>query len=246
MPTTDGYQWDGPGYERMFVTTVWPVVRKAGQGELEAQAMLYRMYAYPIYSYLRRKGCGPDDAADLVHDLFYKLLDGNGFSGVNAEKGRLRTWLLRCTDNLLSDGVRKSERQKRGGGEPTISWDALEAENRYRLEPVDPGALEHRFDYTWAQALLQRAMDKLRRECAERMSADRFAVLLGLLVGEGPEITYAGAARSLGVSEKAIKSAMSRLRMRLRQLLREEVSLTVGSGEDLEEEVRYLQKVLRG
>jgi len=53
---------------RSFVTTHWSVVLTAGKPEspqaAEALEKLCRAYWYPLYAYLRRRGCGPEDAED--------------------------------------------------------------------------------------------------------------------------------------------------------------------------------------
>jgi predicted DNA-binding protein (UPF0251 family) len=55
---------------------------------------------------------------------------------------------------------------------------------------------------------------------------------------------YSQAAQRLGISEQAVKGAVFRLRRRLRELVFEEVALTVQSTDDVKEEVRYLYEVL--
>jgi hypothetical protein len=47
------------------------------------------------------------------------------------------------------------------------------------------------------------------------------------------------------LSENAVKSAALRMRRRLAELLREEIAQTVATVSEIDEEIRYLQKVLR-
>ena len=54
----------------------------------------------------------------------------------------------------------------------------------------------------------------------------------------------AEAAARLGLSEAAVKSAIHRLRKRYAELIREEISQTVASDEEVEGEIRHLISAL--
>jgi hypothetical protein len=57
-----------------FATTHWSVVLEARSAESpgagEARERLCRAYSYPLYAYVRRKGYGSHDAADLIQEFF--------------------------------------------------------------------------------------------------------------------------------------------------------------------------------
>src|ERR1700730_4739522 len=63
----------------VFVTTHWSLVLAAGEGSsLQAEAALEnlcRMYWYPVYAYVRRRGFSEHDAKDLTQDFFARLLE---------------------------------------------------------------------------------------------------------------------------------------------------------------------------
>jgi hypothetical protein len=46
------------------------------------------------------------------------------------------------------------------------------------------------------------------------------------------------------MTEAAVKSAVQRLRLRHREILREEIAHTVASPEEIDEEIRHLREVL--
>ncbi len=234
----------GSACRRVFVTTLWGVIGEAKRGDLDAQARLYQTYFYPLYAYFRRRGATPEDAEDLVQDLFLKLVADHGLEGVAPEKGRMRTWLLRCAKNLLLDQAKRAGAAKRGGEAQTLPWDALDAEARYRLEPADLHPPEHQFDRVWARALIDRSLKRLREELQAGAKAEWFDRVKGFLEGDVERGDYGHAARELGTTPNALKVAVHRLRTRLRELLREEVGQTVESADEIDEEIRYLIRVL--
>ena len=238
------HPWDRTGHEAIFVSTVWSAVERAAKGDENAQEELYRKYVYPMYGYLRRKGCSPQDAEDLLQTLFQKLFAREKLAELSSDKGCLRTWLLRCVDNLLLDQIKKRDARKRGDGQSIVSWDALDAEKRYLLEPADPHLPERQFDRKWAQETMQSAVARLEREFEGAENRQRFDALKGLLVADEQPGPYSQTAQRLGISEQAVKGAVFRLRRRLRELVFEEVALTVQSADDVKEEVRYLYEVL--
>ena len=54
-----------------------------------------------------------------------------------------------------------------------------------------------------------------------------------------------GIATRFAVSESAVKVTVHRLRLRFRELLRLEIAHTVARPEEIDEEIRYLARVLR-
>lgn len=61
-----------------------------------------------------------------------------GMARVDAVRGRFRSFLLAGLNYFLSDHQDRTSAQKRGGGQPMLSFmDGSDADERYRLEPVD-------------------------------------------------------------------------------------------------------------
>jgi hypothetical protein len=61
-----------------------------------------------------------------------------------------------------------------------------------------------------------------------------------VLTGQNPESSMAEVARGLGVSHEAVGAAVSRLRKRYRELLRDEIRQTVAEPEEVDDELRSL------
>jgi len=65
---------------------------------------------------------------------------------VDREKGRFRSFLLASLKHYLANEWKKGTRQKRGGHMQTVSFDAMQAEERYRHEPTGESSAELAFD----------------------------------------------------------------------------------------------------
>ena len=102
-----------------FRTTRWSAVLLSAQsqapGSQAALAELCRIYWYPIYSFVRRRGASPEDAQDLTQGFFLHLLAHKALSQVSPVKGKFRSFLLASLQNYLSDEADRARCLKRGG-----------------------------------------------------------------------------------------------------------------------------------
>ncbi len=232
-----------------FATTHWSVVLAAGRDSsanaFEALEQLCRVYWYPLYAYVRRRGYGPEDAQDLTQSFFTRLLEKNYVHQADRGRGKFRTFLLSALNHFLADEWDRAQRLKRGGAQTFVSFDAATAEERYRLEPAHRLDAAKLFERRWATTLLESAMNRLEREFRERDQAKLFDGLRTFLVGDCPDGTYSETAPALGLTSGAMKMAVSRMRARCRDLLREEIAQTVTSPHEAEEEYRSLVAALR-
>jgi DNA-directed RNA polymerase specialized sigma24 family protein len=227
-----------------FPTTHWSRVLMAGdRAEPEARAAMARLcadYWYPLYVFVRRKGYGPDEAADLVQGTFADLLAREGLGGVEPARGRFRSYLMAACAHHIADRRDRDRAARRGGGRPPVPIDRLEAEGRYGAEPAHRLTAERHFERRWALEMLGRAVGRLEAEMAAAGKADLFARLLPALTGGRGEVSHADVAAGLGMTAGAVKTAASRLRRRYGELLREEVARTVAGPDAVDEEVRDL------
>lgn len=229
-----------------FHTTRWTVVLAAqdqeGEAGQQALSLLCREYWYPLYAFVRRSGSSAEDAKDLTQAFFARLLEKDYLSRADREKGRFRTFLLVALKRFLANEWHKAHTRKRGGALVHLSIDTREAEDRYLTEPADPVSPETLYDRRWAYTLIDRALERLRREFRE---VGREAVFDGLkdsLTGADPA-AYAEVAKAIGLSEGATRVAVHRMRRRFGQLFREELAETV-TPENVQEEMRHLRQVL--
>jgi len=231
-----------------FVTTHWSVVLTAKEQDsskaVEALERLCRTYWYPLYAFVRRRGYSAEDAEDLTQGYFAHLLTKDFLLGIGPQKGRFRTFLLKCLSHFLADVWDKRQAACRGGGQSPFSLDALGAESRYRREPTDCLTPEALYERRWANTLLEHVIERLRGEAVEAGNERLFEKLQDLLLGEHPKMTYKEVASALGTTEGAVKMAVSRLRQRFRVILREEIAHTVADSGDVDEEIRHLRAIL--
>jgi RNA polymerase sigma factor (sigma-70 family) len=233
-----------------FRTTHWSVVLLSAQsqapGAQAALAELYKLYWYPLYGYVRRRGYRPEEAQDLTQGFFLHLLEHRALSQVSPSKGKFRSFLLACLKNHLANEAGRARRLKRGGEIDFVPLDAAAGEQRYRFEPVDHLTPETLFDAQWARTLLREVTSRLSQEYAYEGKASTFETLkpfLDPINGPGSR-SYEQAAYTLHVSVGAVKTLIHRLRKQYSLRLREEVARTVTNPEEVDEEIRGLCEAL--
>lgn len=232
-----------------FPVTHWTLVQavQSGSPEEAARALdaICHAYWYPIYAFLRRSGHGAHDAEDLTQAFFERLVTEESLHDAQREHGRLRNFLLGVLRRLLSDRTRHLTTQRRGGAHVHVSFDAMDAEERYACEPQDTRDPELLFAQAWARELLAGVRTKLREAVAATGRGVDFDVVLPFLLLEEEPPTYREVAAQLGSSEAGTRILIHRLRTKFRDLLREEVALTVESEKEIAGEMAWLQTVLR-
>jgi DNA-directed RNA polymerase specialized sigma24 family protein len=236
-----------------FPTTRWSRVAAAGDpADPQARAALEelcRAYWYPLYALIRRKGHGPEEAADLTQDYFARLLDTGRLARADRSKGRFRAFLRADCGFFLAHRAERDRAWKRGGGAAPLWIDARDAEGRYLREPADPGLTPDRlFDRAWALRLLDGALEHLAREYADTGRAAQFEALQVVLSAGPRSVPYAALAARLGTTAGAVQAAVQRLRRRYRDVLRELVAATLEDPDEaaVEEELRALFAALGG
>lgn len=226
-----------------FTTTHWSVVLNARDpvSPLAADALetLCRSYWYPLYVYVRRQGCSPEDAQDLTQGFFTRVLESDFLDRVDRDKGRFRAYLLAALKNFLSDQRDRDRAAKRGGGKTIFSLDGQMAEERYQQEPSDPMSPDKLYERRWAFTVIEEARARLRDEFTRAGKSDLYRQLDALESGEDAR-TYAEVGRALNMSESAVKTAVVRSRRRYGELLREVIAQTVRTASEIDQEIQHL------
>jgi RNA polymerase sigma-70 factor (ECF subfamily) len=233
-----------------FTTTHWSVVLAAQGPSPEAQAALEKLcYTYwrPIYGFVRRQGIQPEEAKDLTQGFFALLLERRDLDAVREEKGRLRSYLLTSLKHFLTNERNRAMAIKRGEGQQRIPLEDLRQRECAGFEPSDTLTPDQTYERRWALSLLDQVLSRLGDEyrASGRGSAGLFDRLQKSLTDEPDRPSPADTAREFGMTESAVRQASYRMRLRYRQLLREEIAHTVLAVGDVDDELRHLVAVLR-
>jgi RNA polymerase sigma-70 factor (ECF subfamily) len=182
----------------------------------------------------------------LTQASFERLLEKNYLAQVDRAKGKFRSFLLGALNHFLADEWDRAHRQKRGGGQTFISLHAQTPEDRYRLEPVDGMDAGKLYERRWALTLFEQALARLEAEFAAAGKREQFERFQDFLLGGRGATTSGKAGAPLAMGEGAVRVAVHRMRQRYGQLVREEIAHTVGSPQEIDEEVAHLCAVLTG
>jgi RNA polymerase sigma-70 factor (ECF subfamily) len=193
---------------------------------------------------VRRRGHSVEDAQDLTQGFFACVLEHNWLARADREKGRFRSFLLMALKRFLAKEWDKVQTLKRGGHIQFVPLQFDTAESRYAREPADTSTPEQVFEKQWALTLLQSVLQRLRADYVAGRQGRLFETLEPCLIGSRETQPYAALATQLGMTEGAVKVAVSRLRKRYRKCLKDEISQTVATPADVDDELCHLFRVL--
>lgn len=230
-----------------FPATRWSLILQARDEQkpkaTEALAELCKAYWKPVYAFLRRQGNTPHDAEDLTQGFFAMLLERDSFATVEEGKGRLRSFLLVALKRFAANEHERTMALKRGGGISHVVLDANAAEEACAVDPGTNVTPELLFERQWALAMLDTVLNKLRTEYAKDGREGVFDALKDRLSADGDGGTLAQIGERLGMNEGALKVAVYRMRQRYRRILQDEITLTVDSPEQVNDEILHLFRV---
>jgi RNA polymerase sigma-70 factor (ECF subfamily) len=211
----------------------------------EAMAQLCQLYWYPLYAYARRQGADADAARDLTQGFFEHLLEHELVARAEASRGRFRSYLLQCFKNFASSERARARREKRGGGDLILSLDVPGMEQRFAGDLADGRDPESLYERQWALAVVEEALRRLRQEFVVAGRERTFTALAPRLTGDPDGVSSRELARELGTTEGTVDVMVHRLRRQYREALSAVVLRTVASPAEVEEELRYLLRVLQ-
>ena len=101
------------------------------------------------------------------------------------------------------------------------------------------------YDQAWAVTLARRAWERLQAAFAEEGKGDLLRDLKPLVAGGGATVPdQSEVAARLGLPISTLRTHLQRLRERYRNALRTEVASTVSDAGEIDEELRYLYRLL--
>ena len=212
-----------------------------------ALAELCQTYWAPLYNFVRSRGYTVDDAQDLTQSFFAYLIERKIYARVDRQKGKFRSFLLASLKNFLADASDRERTLKRGGKQvflPLHEQQVEDAESIFQNQSSTSNE-DRLFDRSWAEALIAAGLERLSADYKNEAKEKLFDELrIFLTSGAEPLPSYAELATRLGMTESTLRSNVTRLRARYRQVLRAEVRRTVDNEADVDEELHELLRVL--
>jgi RNA polymerase sigma-70 factor (ECF subfamily) len=146
------------GGPRPLPTTHWSMIRGTrGPDARAALEVLCRKYWSPVYFHIRRNWTHDiESAKDLAQSFFVALLEKDFLRGVDADKGRFRSFVCAALGHFLLNQKRHDAAEKR--------------------TPVPLPAAD--FDADWKRAVVEAALERLRARAAPD-GKERLVDLLG-------------------------------------------------------------------
>jgi RNA polymerase sigma factor (sigma-70 family) len=211
----------------VFQTTIWTSIRMARDGKSTAVGDFCSKYREPVLSFIRRQGFSPEDAEDLVQEVFLLIVRDDLLARAERARGRFRSFLLGVARNVVRNALRVRNASKRGGGEAPASLDA---------EDCAAGPPDEAFDRDWIRHMVSLAIDALARQSPRSHQA--------LKMHFDERLPYADVARALGLDAKQVDNLIQQARVKLAEFLRAEVAAYCGSREEYDDEIARLKPFL--
>jgi len=177
------------------------------QGDAAAFEALMARHERPLWTFVRRFVGDPDTAADLLQEVFLRVV---GAAADWKPDAKVSTWLYTIARNLCTDHARRAVHRRASSLDAPvrpISGDSSGPILVDRVAARDAGAEDEAMDRE-LRLHIDRAVDLL--------PADQREVFL---MREVMDLSFAEIARAVGASEPTVKSRMRYALEKLRQAL---------------------------
>ena len=205
---------------------------------MAAMEEVCQAYWRPLYGFALSMNGSHQDAEDCVQGFLTRLSTGDFFQSVSANRGKLRSLLLVSFKRYIVDTWKMQSSQKRGGSMRDIALDGIHVEDTSESDP------SLAYDQEWAKVVVDEAMSNLRERYQKQGNEKTFDSLEAYIDGT-PLENSSQTAEQLNLSSVALKSAVHRIRRRFGEELQNMVRETVQHENDVDEEIRWLIKVLQ-
>lgn len=220
------------GDRRHFEQTCWDLVRRSN--EVQALDKLACIYWKPLYFFVRERGYRNEDAKDIVQEFLKTLLERRTIAMADPSRGRFRTFLLTALTNFIRNWKKASRRQKRGDGRLLMPLDGIDAEMDYRRRAASGETVEDTLDRAWARNLWLQSLAELT---GNPTHLEAFRMWLG-------GANYEAICARTQMDVAAAKTAVHRLRGRIREILVSYLRPTVSTEDEVAAELSRLEALL--
>ncbi len=167
-------------------------LEKARNGDEDAFAFIFEMFSGKIYKYISYKINEPDQAQDLLQEVFFKAW--KGLPKLNLQNLNFNAWLYKIASNTVNDFFRKIYRSPQ-----TVELDENIAGSIFTDKP----------GYTGNAAIISRALDQLPPQYKEL-----------LILRFEQDLDTETTAAALGKTNLSVRVAQHRALSQLRNILK--------------------------
>jgi RNA polymerase sigma-70 factor (ECF subfamily) len=181
------------------------LMSKVGGGDVNAFHSLVEIHQRSVVGTIAKMLGAPWEAEDLAQQVFLRVWKSAPRYQPNAQ---FTTWLFTIVRNLVYNETRRRRRK------PTVSMEER-AENGYQLSTDTHSFLPDSIlpDEQALQTELEEVIDKAIQRLPEKQKA-------ALILRRHQEMPYAEIAKTMSVSEPAVKALIFKARTRIRSSLR--------------------------
>lgn len=183
-------------------STCASLIRRVQNDDRVAWERLSTLYGPVVYGWARQNGLQPQDAADVMQDVFQSLTKNIG-KYQHAANGTFRGWLWTVTRNQVRDHFRNFAGQDKAAG-------GSEAYRRLLQMPEIPPNRDSEAGQSEKSGIQQRALELMKTDFETQTWQ---AFWRTTVQGESPT----DVASDLGVSKWTVYKARSRVLQRLRE-----------------------------
>ena len=231
-----------------FPTTAWRLidaVKHHGEsGAFSAETNRFiAAYWKPVFRFLRSRGHKIEDAEDLTQSFFLRVFEKGWVDRADAERGRFRTFLLTLLKRFVSDQGPKRDPRQATFECQMVPVSALITDEDRQFEPpmnVTPEVLYMR---EWARATIAATCKRLQIWCEDQGRPDWYAVF-ELTRKQSQTLSERAAAETLGISRDQVRTAKEKTEEQFKRLLRSEVAGQLSNPQDIDDEIRELERLL--
>jgi RNA polymerase sigma factor (sigma-70 family) len=216
-----------------FATTHWSLIYAARSQDRAsasvALAQLCERYRPAVLAFAHNLCRAPQEAEDLTQGFFTKLLEQRIDEKADPERGRFRSFLKAAIANYFRSDLEAQRSQKRSAHDEIP-------------EPSSAQTPEQAFDHAWAKVVIKRSLGHLRDEARSTQKGELFDLVRPFLIGGSNRGDYQQAASLCGMRPNTFAVHVHRMKQRLRELIRQELTDTVANQEELNLELRELRQ----
>jgi RNA polymerase sigma factor (sigma-70 family) len=235
-----------------FPTTAWSMIADArGQQPAERLAAMNRFivgYWRPIYRFVRARGHRHDTAEDMTQEFLLKFLDRDWLTKADASRGRFRNYLLAILKRFLADESSVRAPRQKAFDQGLVQVSALARDEEGTLDPPHKEQPEDVFMRHWAQALVEEVRGELEAWCRQRGRPDWCEIFTAHhFPAAGREgLSQQALAERFRSSRDQIRYALEQTNQEFARLFRAAVAGQVACDEEIDAEIRDIERLLGG